>query len=86
MWPSYNLHLLADRMVHHRGHSRNCVARAVFGKGRITDHRVVGAILLYLLIAETFATLFALVGLSIPDAFRGSRLRTTRHSPAHFSI
>ena len=47
------------------------VARAVFGGGRITYHRVVGAILLYLLIAVTFATLFAFVGLSIPDAFKG---------------
>ena len=43
----------------------------MFEGGRITYHRVVGAILLYLLIAVTFATLFAFVGLSIPDAFKG---------------
>ena len=42
------------------------VARAVFEGGPITYHRVVGAILLYLLIVVTFATLFAFVGLSIP--------------------
>jgi hypothetical protein len=47
------------------------VAQAVFGSGRITYHRIVGAILLYLLIAVAFATLFAVVGLSIPDAFKG---------------
>jgi hypothetical protein len=43
----------------------------VFGGGRITYHRIVGAILLYLLIAVAFATLFAFVGLSILDAFKG---------------
>ena len=47
------------------------VARAVFGGGRITYHRIVGATLLYLLIAVIFATLFAVVGLSIADAFKG---------------
>lgn len=47
------------------------VARAEFGGGRITYHRIVGAILLYLLIGVTFATLFAFVGLSISDAFKG---------------
>jgi len=47
------------------------VARAVFGGGRITYHRIVGATLLYLLIAVTFATLFAVVGLSIADTFKG---------------
>ena len=47
------------------------VAQAVFGAGRITYHRIVGAVLLYMLIAVIFATLFAFVGLSIPDAFKG---------------
>jgi len=47
------------------------VAQAVFGAGRITYHRIVGAILLYLFIAVAFATLFAFVGLSISDAFKG---------------
>jgi hypothetical protein len=66
-WP-YNLH----RMVYHRDHSRNCGrSGSVRGGGRITYHRVVGAVLLYLLIAVTFAALFAFVGLSIPDAFKG---------------
>jgi cytochrome c biogenesis factor len=43
----------------------------VFGGGRITYHRIIGAILLYLLIAVTFATLFAFLGLSIPNTFKG---------------
>jgi Ion channel len=47
------------------------VAHAVFGPGRVTVHRVVGAIFLYLLIAVAFASLFALVGYFIPDAFSG---------------
>ena len=47
------------------------VAQAVFASGRITYHRIVGAILLYLLLAVAFATLFAFIGLSIPDAFKG---------------
>ena len=47
------------------------VAQAVFRSGRITYHQIIGAILLYLLIAVTFATLFAFVGLSISKSFKG---------------
>lgn len=45
------------------------VARSVFGPGRINYHRIIGAILLYLLIAMAFASLFLLVGLRAPNAF-----------------
>jgi len=69
-WP-YNLHLLAGAWFVIAITLGIVVARAVFGGGRITYHRIVGAILLYLLIAVTFATLFAFVGLSISDAFKG---------------
>ena len=69
-WP-YNLHLLAGAWLIISVTLGIVVARAVFGRGRITYHRIVGAILLYLLIAVAFATLFAFVGLSIPDAFKG---------------
>ena len=69
-WP-YNLHLLAGAWLIIAVTLGIVVARAVFGGGRITYHRIVGATLLYLLIAVTFATLFAVVGLSIPDAFKG---------------
>ena len=47
------------------------MAVAVFRRGRVTYHRIIGAILLYLLIAVGFATLFTFVGLLLPDAFKG---------------
>ena len=53
------------------------VAHAVFGPGRVNYHRVIGAILLYLLIALTFAPLFAFLGLLIPDAFAGLAMEDT---------
>jgi ion channel len=45
------------------------VARAVFGPGRITYHRVVGAVLLYLIIGLTFVALYGFVALAGPEAF-----------------
>lgn len=45
------------------------VARSVFGPGRINYHRIIGAILLYLLIAMAFASLYLLIGLRVPNAF-----------------
>ena len=45
------------------------VARATFAPGRITYHRVIGAVLLYLTVAVIFAALFTLVGSLVPDAF-----------------
>jgi Ion channel len=47
------------------------VARTVFAQGRITFHRIVGAVLLYLLIALAFVSLFMMVGLLVPNAFSG---------------
>jgi hypothetical protein len=47
------------------------VARAVFSTGRVTHHRIIGAILVYLSIALTFVALYTIVGLLIPDAFSG---------------
>ena len=47
------------------------VARTVFAQGRISFHRIVGAVLLYLLIALAFVSLFILVGLLVPNAFSG---------------
>ena len=45
------------------------VARAVFGPGRITYHRIAGAVLLYLIIGLTFVALYGFVGLAVPEAF-----------------
>ena len=47
------------------------VARAVFSPGRVTHHRIVGAILVYLSIAMTFVALYSIVGLLVPNAFSG---------------
>jgi hypothetical protein len=47
------------------------VARATFAPGRITYHRIMGAVLLYLAIAVAFAALFTCVGTLAPKAFSG---------------
>jgi hypothetical protein len=47
------------------------VARAVFARGKITFHRVIGAVLLYLNIGLIFVALFCFVALSEPNAFGG---------------
>jgi hypothetical protein len=65
------------------------VAQAVFRAGRVTYHRIVGAILLYLLIALAFGTLFIFVGLALPDAFKGMTLEDDSHvasSAFYFSL
>jgi hypothetical protein len=50
------------------------VARAVFSPGRITYHRIIGAILVYLSVALTFVALYSIVGLIVPNAFSGMSL------------
>jgi Ion channel len=47
------------------------VTRAVFAAGRVTYHRVIGAILLYLTIGFVFVALFTLVGALFPGSFAG---------------
>jgi Ion channel len=47
------------------------VARAAFGPGRVTYHRVIGAVLLYLTVAIIFASLYTFVGTLAPKAFSG---------------
>ena len=47
------------------------VARATFAPGRITYHRVLGAILFYLMVAVIFAALFMFLGTLVPRAFSG---------------
>jgi Ion channel len=68
---SYNLLVLAAAWFMIANILAIVVAQAVFRGGRITYHRIIGAVLLYLLIAVSFATLFAFVGLSTTDAFKG---------------
>jgi hypothetical protein len=54
--------------------------------GRVTYHRIVGAILLYLLIAVAFGALFIFVGLSLPDAIKGITFEDNPALPTRFSI
>jgi hypothetical protein len=69
-WP-YNLYGLAGAWLAIAITLGVVVAQAVFRLGRVTYHRIVGAILLYLLIAVAFGTLFIFVGLLLPNAFKG---------------
>ena len=69
-WP-YNLYVLAAAWLAIAITLGGVVAAAVFRRGRVTYHRIIVAILLYLLIAVGFATLFTFVGLLLPDAFKG---------------
>ncbi|MBV1699876.1 MAG: two pore domain potassium channel family protein [Hyphomicrobiales bacterium] len=47
------------------------VARAVFARGPVTYHRIIGAILLYMSIGLIFTSLFCFVALFEPNAFTG---------------
>jgi hypothetical protein len=47
------------------------IAQAVFGSGRVTLHRVQGAVVLYLNFALFFFTIYRLVDALVPDAFKG---------------
>ena len=67
----YNLYVLAASWLAIAITLGAIVSIAVFRRGRVTYHRIIGAILLYLLVALAFATLFTFVGLSLPDAFKG---------------
>lgn len=68
---TYNLHLLAAAWLLIAVTVGSIVTRAVFRRGRVTYHRIIGAVLLYLLTAVGFAALYAFVGLSSPGAFKG---------------
>ena len=68
---AFHLHILAGAWFIIAVTLGFVVAQAVFKRGRVTYHRIIGAILVYLLIAVAFATLFIFVGLSIQGAFKG---------------
>ena len=67
----FHLHILAGAWLIIAGTLGIVVTQAVFRRGRVTYHRIVGAVLLYLLIAVAFATLFTFVGLSHQEAIKG---------------
>ena len=64
-----SLHLLGVMLL--GGALIGVVARAVFAPGRITYHRLVGTVVLYLLIGTTFAGIYGVLGLLVPHPFRG---------------
>lgn len=47
------------------------VARSIFAPGRVTYHRVLGAVLLYLTVAVIFAAFYSFIGTLQPKAFAG---------------
>jgi len=55
------------------------IAKAVFGPGRVTTHRVQGAIVLYFNFALFFFTVYQLVNALVPDAFTGLPPTGTEH-------
>jgi hypothetical protein len=55
------------------------VARDVFAPGRVSVHRIIGAVALYLIIAVIFSGLFAITGVLSPNAFANL---TVTDSPA----
>ena len=69
-WP-YDLYLLSAAWLVIAVTVGSVVAAAVFRRGRVTYHRIIGAVLLYLMIALAFTCVFAFIGLSIPGAFKG---------------
>lgn len=65
----FDLHLLAVSWLINSLTLGVVVARAVFAEGRVSYHRIVGAVLLYLLIALAFVALYLAVGLTFDHAF-----------------
>ena len=47
------------------------IARAVFAPGRITYHRIMGAVLVYLTIGQIFVGFYGVIALLMPQAFMG---------------
>jgi hypothetical protein len=75
-WP-YNVYLLAAAWFAIAVTLGTVVAQAVFRTGGITYHRIIGAVLLYLLVALASGTLFVFVGLAFPNAFKGITFEDT---------
>lgn len=60
------------------------VARAVVAAGRVTYHRVIGAVLLYLAIGFLFVGLFSLVDILFPGSFTGMSVTDDLTLPSDF--
>ena len=82
-WPTtFDLHIVAAAWLIITFTLGVVVAKAVFRAGRVTYHRIIGAVLLYLLTALTFTMLFTFVGLSFPDCSKECRSNTMQLLPA----
>jgi hypothetical protein len=55
------------------------VARGAFGPGRVTNHRVLGAVLVYLNVAILFAIAYDLLEANLPGAIRDASGRVFAH-------
>jgi hypothetical protein len=55
------------------------IAQAIFGPGRVTFHRVQGAVLLYLNFALFFQVIYRLLNALVPNAFSGLPPSGTEH-------
>ena len=49
------------------------VARAVFARGKVTYHRIIGGVLLYLTIGLTFVALFGFLIIAVPNTFNANQ-------------
>ena len=78
-WP-YNLYLLASAWLAIAVTLGAVVAQAVFRRGRVNYHRIVGAILLYLLIAVLFRDVVHLYRTVDPGCHQGNNVRRQRGS------
>ena len=58
------------------------VAQAVFAPGRITYHRIIGAVLFYLTIGQIFVGFYGVIALLAADSFPGWGLPGVQNSPA----
>lgn len=59
------------------------VSRSVFTTGRVTSHRVVGAVLLYLIVGMAFASVYTIIGAQDPQAFSGFVVSDTADNAGH---
>lgn len=72
--PRSGMHLDAAAWVTVGAALAYVVARAVFAPGRVTYHRINGAVLLYLTIGQIFVGLYGVVDLLAPNALNGLNL------------
>ncbi|HET7910454.1 MAG TPA: ion channel [Pseudolabrys sp.] len=81
---SYDLYFVSIAWLIIVGTLGFVVGRKVFEQGQVTVHRIIGAVLLYLLIALAFVCLFMLVAFRVPNAFNGLVLEDNQKLASNF--